>query len=158
MENPPPEFPKGAAWLNGKPLTWNALRGQVVILDFWAEWCGPCRNDLPQLSQLHDDRQNNGLTIIGVHLSGSKLSSIKKAIKQLKIDYPICVDIARSEEKADDEDFPSQFSSQFAIDAIPHFVVVDQQGIVKASISNRFNDALTIAEQLVKNPTSEDSK
>ena len=37
------EFPKGATWLNGEPLTWEALRGKVVILDFWADSCGACQ-------------------------------------------------------------------------------------------------------------------
>ncbi len=147
-----PEFPAGATWLNGQPLTWKALRGKVVILDFWADWCGPCRNDLPRLRQLHDDRGKNGLIIIGVHVSGSELPSVKQAISELHLAYPICIDIPerRAPDKSEEGAFPSEFVSQFAIESIPHFVVVNRRGIVAASLPNRFQDALAIAEGLAK--------
>src|SRR5262249_39573658 len=67
---PAPEFPR-AAGLNSGPLTWESLRGKVVILDFWAEWCGPCRTDFPRLSRLHEARGSNGLTVVGIHPPGS---------------------------------------------------------------------------------------
>jgi peroxiredoxin len=147
-----PDFPEEATWINGQPLTWEALRGEVVILDFWTVSCGACRNALPQLCQLHDERRKNGLTVIGVHLSGSELSSVKKAIDDLQLTYPIVIDNpSRCETDANEETlFPSEFASRFAIDAIPHFVVVDRRGIVAASLSNRFEDALAVAESLAK--------
>jgi beta-lactamase regulating signal transducer with metallopeptidase domain/thiol-disulfide isomerase/thioredoxin len=149
---PAPNFPEGATWLNGEPLSWEALRGKVVILDFWADSCGPCRNDLPQLRELHGDRQKNGLAIIGVHLAGSELADVKKAVSDLQLEYPICVDVPiHGEAKAGElKTFPSEFTSKFAIDGIPHFVVVDRQGVVAASLVNRFDDALAIAQRLAK--------
>ena len=149
---PVPEFPEDATWLNGEPLSWNDLRGKVVILDFWADWCGPCRRDLPQLRALHDDRGINGLTIIGLHIEGSELASIKKAVSEHQLDYPICIDVKKRLKPFEIEMplFPGEFSSQFGIDSIPHFVVVDQHGIVAASHTGSFEDALGIARGLVK--------
>ena len=90
---PAPAFPAGATWLNSKPLTWASLRGKVVILDFWAEWCGPCRNDYPQLSLLHDGRESNGFTVVGVHPPGSAPEAVKKVMDEFHLGYPICVDV-----------------------------------------------------------------
>src|SRR6476659_996135 len=90
---PAPDFPKGATWLNGEPLTWQALRGKVVVLDFWADWCGPCRNALPELSRLHEAREKNGLAIIGVHPPGSETESVRKVMDEYKLAYPICIDV-----------------------------------------------------------------
>ena len=149
---PVPEFPEDATWLNGEPLSWKDLRGKVVIMDFWADWCGPCRRDLPKLRVLHDEREINGLTIIGIHLEGSELASIKKAVSDHQLEYPICIDVKKRLKPFEIEMplFPGEFSSQFGVDAIPHFVVVDPHGIVAASHTGSFEDALETAKRLVK--------
>jgi thiol-disulfide isomerase/thioredoxin len=147
-----PEFPKGAIWLNGEALTWQALRGKVVILDFWAISCGPCHNDLPRLRQLYQDRGKNGLAVVGVHVAGDDLKAIKKEVGALHLGYPMCIDtpLLHQKGKPEDQPFPSELTAQFGIDAIPHFVVVDRHGVVAASEAHRFQDALTIAQGLVK--------
>jgi thiol-disulfide isomerase/thioredoxin len=147
-----PEFPKGATWLNGEARTWQALRGNVVILDFWSIDCGPCHNDLPRLRQLYQDRGKNGLAVIGVHLAGSDLKAVKKEVDALHLDYPMCIDrpLDHQAGRPEDQPFPSELTAQFGINAIPHFVVVDRHGVVAASESNRFQDALTIAQKLAK--------
>lgn len=149
---PVPEFPADATWLNREPLNWKELRGKVVILDFWADWCGPCRRDLPQLRALHTESAIRGLTIIGVHIEGSELTSIKKAVSDHQLEYPICIDVKKRLKPFEIAMplFPGEFSSQFGIDAIPHFVVVDQHGIVAASHTGSFDDAVEIATRLVK--------
>jgi thiol-disulfide isomerase/thioredoxin len=147
-----PEFPKGATWLNGDALTWQALRGKVVILDFWGISCGPCQNDLPRLRQLYAERGKNGLAIVGVHVTGDDLKAIKKEVGTLHLDYPMCIDtpVEQRTGKPEDQLYPSEFTAQFGIGTIPHFVVVDRHGVVAASESNRFQDALTIAQGLAK--------
>lgn len=148
---PAPDFPDGATWINDKPLTWKSLRGKVVILDFWADSCGPCRNDLPALCHLHDDRGENGMVVIGVHISGSERESIQKIIDEFQLKYPICIDVPNKEEKdADEYVFPGEFTTKFAIGAIPHFVVVDQRGVVRTSLINDFEEVLKAAQELVK--------
>jgi thiol-disulfide isomerase/thioredoxin len=147
---PAPDFPKGAAWLNGEPLTWQALRGKVVILDFWATTCGACYNALPDLVQLHAGRESNGLVIIGIHDLGTPPGEIKEVLKQHDIHYPICIDVPASK----DETGWGDFTSRFAVGAIPHFVAVDPNGIVIASETNRFEAVLTAARTYqAANPT-----
>jgi thiol-disulfide isomerase/thioredoxin len=141
---PAPEFPAGATWLNSKALTWESLRGKVVILDFWAEWCGPCRSDLPQLSLLHDAREANGLTVIGVHPPGSPPEAVKKVMDEFHLGYPICIDIPPREGLRAWGDL----FGQFAVQAIPHAVAVDGQGTIVAC--GRLQDVLARANQLVE--------
>jgi thiol-disulfide isomerase/thioredoxin len=139
-----PEFPEGATWLNSKPLTWESLRGKVVVLDFWAEWCGPCRNDLPQLSQLHESREANGLTVIGIHPPGSESQLVQKVMDEFHLGYPICVDVPpREGVRAWGDLF-----GRFAVQAIPHAIAVDGKGNVVAG--GGLQDVLLKASALIE--------
>ena len=55
-----------AEWIDQKPVTLAALRGQVVLLDFWATWCGPCQVTMPKLKTLHERYKDKGLMVIGL--------------------------------------------------------------------------------------------
>lgn len=124
---PAPAFPKNTTWLNSKPLTWKDLRGKVVILDFWAEWCGPCYIDLPKVGKLHREHDETGIVVIGVHPPGSKIEDIQKVVKKYELGYPICIDTPKPHGKKYGFGI---MSSRCGEHGIPYAVVVDQEGNV----------------------------
>jgi thiol-disulfide isomerase/thioredoxin len=126
---PAPEFPVDAVWINSQPLKVADLAGKVVLLDFWAEWCGPCRSDLPGLAALHQKRDKTGVTVIGVHPTGSDRAAIDKVISEFHQDYPILVDTPAP----DGVRSLGTLYGRYAVSAIPHAVLLDRRGRVVAS-------------------------
>src|SRR5437879_5302075 len=77
---PAPDF-KGEFSLNGKPTKLSDLKGKVVLLDFWAVWCGPCVSTFPHLREWHKEYKDKGLEILGVTTYFEKFAFDKKTGK-----------------------------------------------------------------------------
>jgi len=95
---PAPEI-EVATWIEQKPSRLADLRGRVVLLDFWATWCGPCRVTMPKLKALHEEYKDEGLIVIGLtHLyaragetPAEELASLKEFKRELKLPYAFAV-------------------------------------------------------------------
>jgi thiol-disulfide isomerase/thioredoxin len=124
---PAPEFPK-STWLNSAPVTVGSLKGKVLILDFWATWCGPCRNDLPIAERLHQEAKDSGIVIIGVHAAGTEEAEIKKLAQKLELHYPIVIDLDPPAKFA----APGELASRLRVHGIPQAFLIDPQGRIAA--------------------------
>ena len=78
--------------LAGDSLRLADLRGQIVVLNFWATWCAPCVEEIPELIDLHDELNPHGLTVLGVSLDEEGPDLIKPFTDRFGITYPILLD------------------------------------------------------------------
>jgi cytochrome c biogenesis protein CcmG/thiol:disulfide interchange protein DsbE len=87
-----PMPPYTAKYLDGKPLNLATEKGNVIFLNVWATWCGPCRFETPELQLLQNQYGAKGLKVIGVSLDEGETSVVKTFVAEQKITYPIAVD------------------------------------------------------------------
>jgi len=93
---PAPEFEAIEGWINSVPLTMAALRGKVVLLDFWTYSCINCLRTLPHLKAWDEAYRDDGLVIVGVHTPEFAFErdpeNVRRAVRDLGIDYPVALD------------------------------------------------------------------
>ncbi len=75
--------------LEGNSLTLSDFKGRVIMLNFWATWCPPCRKEIPDFVELYEKYKDEGLLIIGVSLDKGDSRTVKQFSKNYKINYPI---------------------------------------------------------------------
>jgi peroxiredoxin len=110
--------------LGGKMWTLKEQRGKVVVLNFWATWCPPCRKEMPDLETLYRQFKDQGLVILAI--SDEDAGKVKPFIAQQKVTYPILLDPGR------------KVNELFQIDGIPKTFVYDRNGkLVAQSIDMR---------------------
>jgi len=110
--------------LDGKPWTLKEQRGKVVVLNFWATWCPPCRKEMPDLETLYRQFKDQGLVILAI--SDEDAGKVKPFIAQQKVTYPILLDPGR------------KVNELFQIEGIPKTFVYDRTGkLVAQSIDMR---------------------
>ena len=100
---------------SGKNLKLSEHRGEVVLLNFWASWCGPCRKEMPYLEQIQEKYSDYGFTVMGVNVEEDS-SKAKKMLKDIPVSFPILYDTTNSVSKA------------YKVSAMPTTVIIDRDG------------------------------
>ena len=103
--------------LDGKPLTLAASKGKVILLNFWATWCGPCRAEVPDLVELQNKYQDR-LQIIGLVIDDDDPAAIQKFVEKFAINYPVALAT---------DDLRTQYGG---IPALPTSFLLDAEGRV----------------------------
>lgn len=78
--------------MDGRSINLAQQDGRVLIINFWATWCAPCRKEIPDLKALHSDLNEEGLTVIGIALDRKGREVVKPYVQNQDINYPIVVD------------------------------------------------------------------
>ncbi|MGV3613966.1 MAG: carboxypeptidase regulatory-like domain-containing protein [Fimbriimonas sp.] len=129
-------------WENAKPTTLQALRGKVVVIDFWAIWCGPCREGLPKVNALAAKYKDANVAVIGLHDSSTWPKELKEFATKNAMTYPLAID------READKGF-GKTATRYGVSGIPTLVVIDPTGKV-ASVSHDVETAEATVERLLK--------
>ena len=100
---------------SGTNIKLSEFRGEVVLINFWASWCGPCRQEMPVLDELHRQYKALGFTVLGVNVEEDS-SAARKLLEEVQISFPVLFDNN------------SVVSKQYDVIAMPSTVLVDRNG------------------------------
>ena len=109
--------------LNGRTVQLSTYRGKVVLINFWATWCPPCRVEMPDLIRLQREYASHGLQIIGITYPPENKNRVRRFARSLKVNYPIILGT---------REIRARFSSE---EILPLTVVIDRDGKVNDIIS-----------------------
>lgn len=109
--------------INGRIVRLSSYRGKVVLINFWATWCPPCRVEMPDLIRLQREHGKEGLQIIGITYPPERKARVKRFARSLNVNYPIILGTHQ---------LKASFSSE---ETLPLTIVIDRDGRVSDIIS-----------------------
>jgi peroxiredoxin len=134
---PAPDFQLTGA--DGKDVRLSELKGQVVLLNFWATWCGGCQVEIPWFIEFQNRYAGEGLVVIGLSMDDDGWKSVRPWIKEKNVNYPIVIS-------------EPEVAKQYDLQTMPLTVLIDRQGRIATTHSGIVNKAETEAniEALLK--------
>jgi thiol-disulfide isomerase/thioredoxin len=104
--------------LDDQEITLTKLEGKAILLDFWATWCGPCRESIPHLAQLYKTYHQRGLEVIGMSMDKGDIDSVWRFVKSMDIPYPIIIT-------------PDEVERSYGVTGLPTAILIDKEGKIR---------------------------
>jgi thiol-disulfide isomerase/thioredoxin len=108
--------------VEGRALRLGDYKGKVVLLNFWATWCAPCRAEMPELVKWQREYKSKGLQVIGVTYPPTELTEAREFIKSIEVNYPVALGEERTKALFDKGE------------TLPITVVIDKKGMIREII------------------------
>jgi len=118
--------------IDGQEITLSQLKGKVVLLDFWATWCGPCKESIPHLVQLYKNYRGSGFELVGMNVDKGDREAVRRFVRSMDIPYPVVT-------------APEDVVSNYRVSGIPVTFLIDKEGRIRERVVG-FSG--TIARQL----------
>jgi len=130
--------------LNGKTVRLGDFKGKVVLINFWAVWCIPCRAEIPELIKWQNEYQKDGLQVVGITYPPNNRAKIRAFVRKMKMKYPVLIGSKKTRALFDSGK------------TLPFSVIIDKEGNVAAQIegvifSDEFDEKIKpLLKQAVK--------
>lgn len=109
--------------LTGKTISLSDYKGKVLFLNFWATWCPPCREEIPDFVEAYSENREKGFEILGISVDTKSRAVVSEFVAKYKINYPVVLESRAKTQQLIDDYEPGQF--------IPTTIIIDKQGRIR---------------------------
>lgn len=128
--------------LSGRVIDSRALAGKVVLVNFWATWCPPCRVEMPGFENVYRSLRTRGFEVVAVTLDGENRQTVEQVVRELGLSFPVIPSAGR---------LPREFGAGAVV---PTSFLVDRQGRIRTEVTGMFRETVLRSEvqRLLREP------
>ena len=147
---PGKKFELAGTLLDGTPIDWASYRGKVVLVDYWATWCGPCRAEVPNVLENYKKYHDQGFDVVGISLDEDR-RAVQQYMRESGIPWPTLF-----HDKAQGDAWGNPMAIKYGVTGIPRAILVDRKGNV-VNLNARGPRLEAELKRLFANPAAEDT-